>query len=450
MKNMKLLMKLNIILIVALIATFPTAALADKVQFQFTPRTSVKGEYTDNVFLSSDNERDEYIVTVSAGFTAGLVGKTSGIEVSYDPAYEFYEDFDENDGWTHDAQLFVYNDFSQRTRFELTNRFLLLRDPLGEDELLRDEEVVIEGDTTSRTNREKYYSNTTDARITHQFGVDDEFSVRFLYSFLRNNDDETEDNDRYEPSVSYNYWFGPKFGIETQAIYTKGEFDQDAGFTGTPTDDFDNFLGSIEMIMKTSRHFSIFVRYEQIYRDYDGDNDDDYLTYSPSAGLLYLVEEGLSLRLGLGYYYQDLDNNDDNEAFYLNSEIDKRWDYRRGFINLNGSSGLDQNNFGAENLGLERFAQVSGEAQYDFLRNLSGNISGSVRYSDVVNSEESDGIKEELITQGGAGLSYLPFRWMTWDLNYTYSKYAADGDKNYDENRVALTLTLQPDQPWKF
>ena len=84
------------------------------------------------------------------------------------------------------------------------------------------------------------------------------------------------------------------------------------------------------------------------------------------------------------------------------------------------------------------------------LRNLVGDISGRFRYSDVVNSDEADGINDEFRSQAGAGLSYLPLRWMTLALNYTYTKYAADGDENYDENRVMFTVTLQPDQPWKF
>jgi hypothetical protein len=39
---------------------------------------------------------------------------------------------------------------------------------------------------------------------------------------------------------------------------------------------------------------------------------------------------------------------------------------------------------------------------------------------------------------------------MTWALDYTYTKFAADGDENYDENRVMLSLTLTPDEPWRF
>jgi hypothetical protein len=438
--NFKIAVLIIFITGVMIVSTAPAA------EFQFTPRASAKGEYTDNVFLSGENARDEYILTLSAGFSAALLGRTGGIEVSYDPAYEFYDEFDDNDGWTHNASLVAWSDLTRRTRFEVANRFLLARDPLGEDDFFIDDEVAIEGDTTNRTTREEYYTNTANATITHQFGADDSVYAGFIYRILRNDDPETEDSDQYEPSVGLNFWFAPKFGIETRGVYTKGDFDQDSDFTGEPTDDFENWFGSLRTIVRASRHFSIFGQYDQIYRDYDGDNDDDYLVYSPSAGILYLVEEGLSLRLGLGYFYQEIDNDDDNDGYYLNGEIDKRWSYRRGSVNLNGSSGLDQNNFGAENIGLERFAQIRGGLQYDFFRDLSGNVSGSFRYADAVNTDESDGIGEQFRTRGGAGLSYMPLSWMTWALEYTYTNYAADGDINYDENRVMLTLTLQPDR----
>ena len=73
-------------------------------QFQFTPRISASEQYTDNVFLSEKNEEEEFITRVSPGFTAELIGKTGRVEVSYDPTYEFYDEFDELDGWIHDAR----------------------------------------------------------------------------------------------------------------------------------------------------------------------------------------------------------------------------------------------------------------------------------------------------------------------------------------------------------
>jgi len=168
-------------------------------QYTFHPRVSASEEYTSNVFLSRDNEKDDWITTVSAGFTAKAIGKTGELEVSYDPAYNFYQDFDENDGWTHDAKLRSFSNLTKRTRFDISNSFLSTQDPLGEEDILalRDGQVVQEGDSTVRQGRQTYYRNTANARISHQFGRDDLVYAGFLYSFLRNNDSQEEDNDRY-------------------------------------------------------------------------------------------------------------------------------------------------------------------------------------------------------------------------------------------------------------
>jgi hypothetical protein len=407
-------------------------------------------EYTDNVFLSEKNEEDDYITSVSAGFTAALLGKTSGLEISYDPSYVFYDEFDEKDGWRHRANLFAWSDLTKRTRLELIDSFLRTEDPLGEEDLIREGDVIIEGDTTVRRTREQYYTNTAIARLSNQFGVDDLVYAEFLYSILRNDDPEVQDNDRYQPSIGLNYWFGPKFGIETRGVYTRGEFDRDSDFTDTPTDDFDDWAGSIRLIRRTTRHFSLFGQYNHIYRNYDGDLDDDYMVYAPSAGFLYMIEEGLSLTLGLGYFYQDNDEDDDEDGAFINGQINKIWDFRRGFISLIGATGLDQNDFGAQNLGLERFASIQSAASYDFTREFSGGVSGSYRYSDVINSGGADDIESQHRYNLGAGLAYLPLKWMALRLDYQFNKLDQQDGDNYDENRVFFSLTLQPDQPWKF
>jgi hypothetical protein len=323
---------------------------------------------------------------------------------------------------------------------------------LGEEDVIREDEIVIEGDTTNRTTREEYYTNTARARLTHQFGVDDSVYTEFLYSLLRNDDPQDEDNDRYQPSVGLNYWFGPKFGIDTRGVYTRGEFDQDSGFIGTPSSDFDNWLGSIRFIRRTETRFSAFAQYVQIYRDYDGNIDNDYLVYAPSAGFLYMIEKDLIFRLGLGYYYQDIDDDDNEDGLFINSEINKAWNFRRGVIRLIGRTGVDQNNFGAQNIDLERFASIRSNASYNFTRRFSGNLSGFYRFSDVIDDDDVDDIEQENRFQFDAGLGFLPLRWMRLGLNYQFNKLdrKGGGDDDYEENRVMFTLTLLPDQPWKF
>jgi hypothetical protein len=425
---------------------------AFSLQYTFHPRVSATEEYTDNVFLSSDNEKDDFITIVSAGFTAAALGKTGGLEVSYDPAYTKYYDFDENDGWRHDAKLHGWSDLGKRTRFDVWNVFLRTEDPLGEEDLLglRDGDVIQEGDTTIRKNRRTYYRNRAETRLTHQFGKEDLIYAGFVWGLLRNNDPQDEDNDHYSPSIGLNYWFGPKFGFQSNATYTKANFDQDSAFIGDGTDDFDNYAGMIRFIGRTG----VFAQHNQIYRDFDGD-DNDYMVYAPSAGFTYVVEEGLNLRMGAGYFYQDVDNDDDEQGIFGNGQIDKTWTSRRGSLTLAALTGLDQNNFGAENVGLERFGQVQGSAMYKFARTLSGDLNGSYRYSDVVGTADQDDNddtgKKVHRFRAGAGLTFEPVKWMAMRLGYNFNKVNSENNADeYDEHRGLFTITLTPDKPYRY
>lgn len=428
---------------------------AFSLQYTFHPRVSATEEYTSNVFLSEDDEEDDFITIVSAGFTAALLGKSSGLEISYDPAYSKYYDFDENDTWRHAAELRGWSDLTRRTRFEISNSFLRTEDPLAEEDILalRDADVVQEGDTTIRQNRRTYYRNTARTRLSYQFGQDDSVYAGFEYGLLRNNDSQEEDNDHYSPSVGLNYWFVPRFGFESNATYTKANFDQDSDFIGDGTDDFDNYAGMIRFIGRTGERFSVFAQHDQIYRDFDGD-DNDYMVYAPSAGFTYAVERGLNLRLGAGYFYVDVDNDDDEQGVFGNGQIDKTWTSRRGSLTLAALTGLDQNNFGAENVGLERFAALQSSANYELARTVTWDVNGSYRYSDVVGdadqgAEDNTGEKVHRF-RAGSGLTFEPLKWMAIRLAYNFNKINSENEADeYDEHRGFLNITLTPSQPYR-
>jgi len=447
-------MKIKIIGLLVILFTSMMASAAFSLQWTFKPRVSASEEYTSNVFLSEDNEEDDWITTVSAGFTARAIGKTGELEVSYDPAYRFYRDFDENDGWTHNARLTGVSNLTKRTRFDIRDTFLWTQDPLEEEDILalREGQVVQEGDTTVRQGRRTYYRNTASTRISHQFGQDDLAYAGFLHSFLRNRDPQEEDNDRYQPQVGLNYWFGPKFGIQTNATYTKGNFDQDNDFVGEGTTDFDNWAGTIKGIHRINTRTSVFAQHNQIYRDYESNNanDNDYLVYAPSAGMTYVVEEGLNLRLGGGYFYQEIDGDEDNQGFFGNSQIDKTWMYKRGSIMLAALTGLDQNDFGSENIGLERYVAGQGSANYQFTRILGGYVNGFYRYSDAVDSTDQDTGKNVHRYRAGAGFTLEPLRWMEIRLGYTFNKLNSDDEADeYTEHRGLIKVTLSPSQPYR-
>jgi opacity protein-like surface antigen len=157
------------------------------------------------------------------------------------------------------------------------------------------------------------------------------------------------------------------------------------------------------------------------------------------------------LRLGLGYYWQ-VNKDDENEANpFVNGEISKTWNFQRGIVNLIGLAGLTQNDFGAQNVGFQQFASIQGTANYDFTRQIVGDMGAYYRYAHTPGQSDDGDDRDTNELQLSAGIGYLPTRWMTIRLGYEFNKYNSSGDSSdYTENRGLLTITLQPDTPWRF
>jgi hypothetical protein len=178
------------------------------------------------------------------------------------------------------------------------------------------------------------------------------------------------------------------------------------------------------------------------------------MVYAPSAGFTYVVDKGLNLRLGAGYFYVDIDDDKDEQGLFGNSQIDKTWAYKRGSITLAALTGLDQNNFGAENIGLERYAAVQGSAVYKLARTVSWDINGSYRYSDVIGQADegsNDNTGEKVHRyRAGSGFTIEPLKWMAIRLSYAFNKVNSEDEENeYDEHRGFLKVTLTPSQPYR-
>jgi hypothetical protein len=444
-------MKFKIAGLAILFAVSSITPNAFSAQFNFMPRVTASSEYTDNVNLTKEDREDDFITVVGAGFTASLLGKTSGAELSFDQSYAFYDENSDNDTWRIPLDFRAWTSLSKRTNLQFTDSFLLTEDPVSQERFVVDENRVEEaGDTTVRRSRNQYYRNTARVSTSHQFGEKDRIYAGFVYGLLRNDDDQIEDNDNYAPSVGLDYWFTNQFGTQFYGEYTRGEYDQQSDFLGEPSSDFDNWLGSLRLLGRISKHFSLFFQYNQIYRNFSSGND--YYVYAPSTGIYWAITKDSYLRLGPGYFYQQIANEKDQENFFLNGEISKNWNFKRGLINLTGLAGLEQNDFGAQRTGFQRFGAIQGKGSYDFSRRISGDINAYYRFSQTP-EETAEGENNDLDEHNinlNVGLSFLVTRWMSFRLGYTFNYYNSNRNEDYYENRGLLTLTLQPDRPWRF
>ena len=310
-----------------------------------------------------------------------------------------------------------------------------------------------------------YYRNYSTARLTHQFGPENSTYAQFIYGFLKNDSDQYQDSQEISPSVGMTYWFSTWTGIELEGAYLRGLYEggQAAANTqdGTDQDDFNEVSGRVRLNHRLSPTYGFYEQYRQIYRNYDGnqanqaqaDTDGqqnlDYMVYAPSVGVFYQFDPTLTASVGVGYYYQQVQNGKDQQGPFPTAEINKFWDYQRWSVRTRGSAGIGSDDFSAQNEGFNRYAQTDITGRYNFTRQFYGEASFLYRYSDYINSADDE---VDHFISPRIGLGYEVFRWMNVNLSYNYNKLVAtnSNENDYEENSVLLTVTLQPDQPWRL
>ena len=448
--------------IMLLLSLILVAGAAFAAELNFTPRTSVSERWSDNIYLERSEKRSDFITTPTLGFTAETRGQATGLSLSYDAGYNFYARYDENDGWQHNAVGSFWHNFTRDTRFDLSKAFLYTKDPLNDRDVVNQQgNVVAPGDYSGRQGLNTYYRNYSTARLAHQFGPENSVYGQFVYGFLKNNSDEYQDSQEIAPSAGMTYWWSTWAGLELEGGYLRGLYDKTEGQTiNGQEDDFNQVSGRVRFNQRLSPQFGIFEQYQQIYRDYDGNQTDqtqndngqlnqDYLVYAPSVGVFYQFDPTLTASFGFGYFYQQVQNDKDQQGVFPIADINKIWDYQRWNVRARGTAGLGSQDFSADNQGFTRYVQTDLTGRYNFTRQFFGDAGITYRYSDYINGENDEA---DHFIRPTVGLGYQVFRWLTLQLSYTFTKLEVTNNSTdgYEENSVLFTVALQPDQPWRW
>lgn len=411
-------------------------SLAAYISF-FQPSLQVSQEFTDNIFLTENNQESDWITVISPTFLYEIQGKTSDLSFSYAPGYSFYKDHDEYNSMRHTLSLDGSKKLAEHLSLSLSEKFFRTEKPYtrGDLSLTREEqEDLYELDYTIRQNREPYYNNHLRARLDYQFGKEDTLSLSYRYSIRRDDNPEAEDSDRHSPSLDLTYRISPHLGLQTGASYTRGEFSED-------TDTFDNYQVDIKLTRNFSKFLDGFVKYSHTYLDYK-DDDDDYQIYNPGLGINYRFARDAFLTLGIGYYIQDEEDNENEKGFNIDLDLGKSWRFKRGAFRLTGASGYDQTYFGAENLGFTQYYEARGNLTYALTRYLSSNLSLNYRYNRYTDQEPER--KDHVATLTG-GLNYQWLRWLNLGLSDSYRVVESNhNQEDYRENRIILNISMTP------
>jgi hypothetical protein len=419
--------------------TIPTANAA---MFQFTPELIVSKTYTDNLLLSPDNAQWTYINSVGLDLTTDVLWRTAGIRINYNPSYNMYSEFEEYDYWRHAASVNIWKVFKRNTRLELSDNYLRSDDPLDESDLPveegQPEEPGIEADP-NRRGRDQYYTNVAEARLTHQFGADDEVFIAVAHRAFREVDPPpdvaTDDYDAVAPSLGLVYHFTQKWSSEIDGSYEDTQY-QDRN-------DRKESNANIRLLYRFTRRVSGFFGYRHTILRFDLDetqDDEDYEISSPFVGIRYEIGDHTDIEIAAAYYKQRFDQSEDDEGFNINSDINSRWQFRTSYIGLMGGSGYEIDDDGTDDNGLNIYGQARLEVGHNFTPHVLGTLYGRYRYDEFPN-EEPERVRR---TSGaGAALSWQAARWMEFALSGDYSEVSSDDlEEEYTERRAMLTIRI--------
>ncbi len=416
-------------------------ASAGAHQVTFSPTCSVRGEYSDNLSLTS-TEKDYDIVTLfSAGFTLEALDRKSGVSLKYNPEYSYYWRSSETSTLRQYVDFSAWVDILPKTTIEVKNVYIRTEDPSADRpnarEEAEDEDNAEPTDSTIRKGREPYYTNSAGVKFTHGFGEGNSFSGEYTRGFLENEDPDIQDNTEHGAALGLEYFFTRRIGAQVQAVFTKGEIEE--------AEELKQWTGDVKLTWAITKQLTGFAEYMHSYSDFLGSGV-DYNVYQPSTGVQYSLPPDSRIKVAAGYFYTDLEIDGKSSGAAI--EIDYKRNMENWSIDLAGSSGYNEAFFGAENLGFNTFYQIDCSARWELTRHLQAHASAGYRDANygMVDSE-----REDRIFHAGAGMDWRLLQWLTFRMEYSFNEVdSSDDDREYKENRVVVEVEASPSTPWRL
>ena len=406
---------------------FPMICMAE-YRFELTPRISVSQVYDDNIYLDNNNEKSDYLTTVSPGINLMISSLNRSLSLDYSPTWVYYDEYDENDTVRHAGNLDFWQNIAEHLRFNLTDTYLKSEEPLEETE-------EVEAD---RSTRDTYERNTGSASFLYQFGPEDTVTFGYRHSLLENEDVTLNDGKIQNPFANMTYWFDIKNGVELNYEFTDAKFSRDDGTEAE--DDYTGHGAGIRYIYRFTQNTNGSIGYDFTTRNFDGGTP-DYEIHEELIGFEHALSPDASLSLGGGYFTQKREGFGDETGYSYNASLAKR--FQRGSFSIGGRGGWDEAYLEAERRGFTRYWSADSRLEYTFMQELNGYAGGSYR-------RDRDSANREWKTQrANCGVRLMFMRWFSLSMDYSYAQRDGDFDlEDYTDNRVMLTLSASKLYRW--
>ncbi len=338
-------MKLRLMILVPLmlmLVSVSTAAGAGLLS-KFKAGVEVEEEYTDNLDLTPEGEKEDFITTVRPGITFSNNGDTFNVDLKYSLNAVFYKKNSNLDYIGHNASLNAGYDLTKRLNVFFRDYFIRSDDPREREYFTEtaDHRYV----SAVKTERSVYWRNVASPGMVYRFGSRNSTGVTYRNNVYRTESKTGEDSreDYIEPFVFFSFDRQNEAGLTYG--HTRGDFDRSPDLEGH------------RLVPRYTRHISprtsVFGEYTYLKRDYEPPSTADYELHNPSSGVTASLSPTLTATAQLGYFWMDAESGSGQNGLSYMALLARtlpRTTYR---LELNGGYGEDL--FTSENLGFNRY-----------------------------------------------------------------------------------------------
>jgi hypothetical protein len=399
---------------------------------QFHPYITVKEEYNDNLDLTPNNKKDDFITTVQPGIKYSNMGPASGVELDANVGYAMYARETDYNYWNANGSLNIKYMTPSHINFYFKDSFTRSDDPREREFFTTeaDNKYVL----STVTERAVYWRNVAAPTLEYQFGPEDRVGVNYRNNIYRSESETARDSMENYVNPFLSYWFNRQNGIYLEYGYTAGEFDN--------SPDLEGHRLSGRYINRFSPKSSVFAEYTYLTRKYkdaadykDAANYSDYDVNDAAVGITHAFTPTLTASAQVGYFVHNPKAGSKEDGISYKAELrnaDARTTYQ-----ISAEGGYKEDFFTSENLGFTKYHRITGSARHSLDRRFSVGCRGSIEWAEYLDPERTDTI------WGVAGTaSYQPLRWLTFSLELSHKENQSDLETDeYKENRAMLMVT---------
>ncbi len=418
---------LKIIILTLLFVSFPSLVYSSikEIISHFHPYVTLEEEYIDNLYLSPDDEQEDFITTLYPGINFSISETSYAVDMDYRVGFVNYAKETDNNSISHTGSFNTNLHLSDRIIFRLRDYVIRSQEPFESD--YAESEQIDQYLSSIMRQRSTYTRNVFEPSMEYSFGPEDSLSLNYRNNIYRIQGDPSQDSEENFISTGLAFWFNIKNGIDIVYNYSIGDF--------RDSSDMISHGANGRYTYRFGPASSIFIEYSYMNRDFKTSSE-GYDVNSASSGFEMDLMDGVTLNLSAGCFLHNPEQGQVTRGGVYNVVVDGYFESISCAVSLNG--GYDEDYISSENLGFSRYHQANAQISYQLLETLTTGISCFFRKSDF------DPDRKDRTLQLGWNLSYGLFQWATISMDISHRENNSNDDTiDYKENRGILRLTVQ-------